>query len=86
MKLAIRVYKDDDERFGHKKGDVMVVDLDYDWDDDKCVCTIRKRAYHRALKRNEFWAVYIKMCRDATLEMMNEMLKPSPFLKMPHND
>ncbi len=38
MKLALRQMKEDDERFGHKKGDVVVVDLDYDYDPEKVEC------------------------------------------------
>lgn len=35
MKLAIRRVREDDERFGIKKGDMLLVDLDYDWDPGK---------------------------------------------------
>jgi hypothetical protein len=47
---------------------------------------IRKRGYHRALKRGEHWATYKKavkdMMNDMARAMFEDMIKPSPFLKM----
>ena len=28
----------DDKQFGYKKGDIVVVDTNYDWDPDKVIC------------------------------------------------
>lgn len=46
----------------------------------------RKRAYHRALKRGEHWAIYKKTINDminlCTQAVFQDMMKPNPLLKM----
>lgn len=36
--LKIKRLKEDDDRFGHKKGDLVLVETKYDWDPEKCIC------------------------------------------------
>lgn len=47
---------------------------------------IRKRGYHRALKRGEVWAKIRKSMREMMCEINKEAfleaIEPSPFLKM----
>lgn len=44
MRLAVRRAKQDDERMGVKAGDILLVDLNYDYDDEKVeVLTVLKR-------------------------------------------
>lgn len=38
MKLKLAKMKEDDARFELKKGDIVLIDTDYDWDNDKAVC------------------------------------------------
>ena len=42
----------------------------------------RKRAYHRALKRGESWALMKKGLLDLGAKLAEDLFKPSPFLKM----
>lgn len=44
MRLAVRRAKEDDERMGVKAGDILLVDLEYDWDPEKVeVLTVLKK-------------------------------------------
>lgn len=43
---------------------------------------IRKRGYHRALKRGEMWALLRKSMLDMMRKMTEDFFKPSPFEKM----
>nr|BFD64945.1 hypothetical protein BdHM001_36260 [Bdellovibrio sp. HM001] len=36
--IGFRRVKKDDERFGLKAGDIVVVDTNYDWDHEKVIC------------------------------------------------
>lgn len=36
--IKFRRMKKDDPRFDLKKGDIVVVETNYDWDPDKCIC------------------------------------------------
>lgn len=35
MRIQIKVLKEDDERFNCSENDIVIIDADYDWDDDK---------------------------------------------------
>lgn len=35
MSLQFRKLKEDDEQFGHKAGDIVLVETEYDWDPEK---------------------------------------------------
>jgi hypothetical protein len=47
--------------------------------------SIRKRGYHRALKRGEFWAVLRKQADDCMKsiikDLYEDLLKPSPLMQ-----
>ncbi len=44
---------------------------------------IRRRGYHRALKRGEAWALMRKGFEDITNKLMKDMIyKESPFTKL----
>ena len=38
MSIKFKRLKEDDERFGHKKGDIVIVETNYDWDPEKVDC------------------------------------------------
>lgn len=42
----------------------------------------RKKGYYRALKRKEPWALVRQGMREIGLKAFQDMLKPSPFLKL----
>jgi hypothetical protein len=41
MKLEVKRLKKDDPSFGFKKGDYVLVDTDYSWDKQKCICVAK---------------------------------------------
>ena len=38
MAIKFKKLKKDDESLGYKKGDIVVVETNYDWDPEKCIC------------------------------------------------
>lgn len=43
--------------------------------------SIRRRGYHRALKRGEAWAVHNSVMEDMMRKMCAELFKPNPLLE-----
>ena len=38
MSIKFKRVKEDDPRFGHKAGDIVIVETNYDWDPEKVIC------------------------------------------------
>lgn len=66
--IKFRKLKENDERFGFKKGDIVVVETDYDWDPDKVICIGKLEI------RNDN-SFYKEQLEPVTAEELNEAVR-----------